>query len=556
MPIVPIVNPDASSTPEVQGTGVAPMHNYAPQQLEQLGQQAEGAGLKQMHVGAQIANRIQEQMDDANVNAAEAKFIQASTDILHGDKGYMNTQGADAINNFDGAQQALAKAKKDVEDSLGNDVQKHNFTLKAQRHLVTFGGQMGAHKAQQRKEYTYNEAVSGVESMRTMREQSEIGSTDHSMYTSAAVARMGEALKARGIAEGSDQWKKAERDVRTQLVGDDVTRLMTDNKYEEAKTLLSDQVKAGNVDPDAANKMRATIQSNVERVEVINTADKIFASRDGLEAKDLETLLGKVDEIKDPEQRQHVRSQVMSQFSQARSIDQQKYADNYSKAVDYKYSHHGSLRGMPPEVWGALDAKDRFELSKPPAIETDINTLYGFVTKPDTLTVDNVKAAWSKGLLSKESFISLTEHAMNLGKDKTYVQEAGEINNRIDYFANPEGVKTVGTMNDTQKADEIKLKYKVQTEIEKVKANQKGKITGEQVDKIIKYEVTQHQISLLRERSPLNPMVWLFGQPKNYTEQKNVRGYTIPEGTTGTMKFSDGKLHFTNLNHEDLGVAE
>jgi hypothetical protein len=457
MPFVPVVNDQPTNTPDYQGGNVPAMpDNGSARQLQQNGAELENQGLRQMNRAQVLQQHIQGQMDDANVNAAETKLIAAATDALHGENGYMNKQGADALNSIDSYKQALAKAKKDIQESLGNDVQKQMFDMRAQRHLVTIGGQMAVHQAQQRKEYTYGEQVAAVDTAVTMTQQAEIGSKDHELYSATAVKRTQDALAIRGIPADSEEAKKAVRDVTTRITSGDISRLMTDNKYTEAKTLLSEQIKAGNVEPEAAKQLRATIESNVERVENINTADKIFASRKGLDATDLEDMLGKVDsQVKDPEQRKQVRSLVAQQYSQAHAIEQAKYADNYSAVVEYKYSHHGSLKGVDPVQWGMLDSKDRYELSKPPAVETDINTLYSFITKPDTLTVDNVKTAWGKGLLSKESFISLTEHAMMLGKDKSYVQEAGDINGRIDYFANQAGIPVFSTGKDeAQKGQE------------------------------------------------------------------------------------------------------
>jgi hypothetical protein len=386
---------------------------------------------------AQLAQQhIQGQMDDANVNAAETKLIAAATDALHGENGYMNKQGADALNSIDSYKQALAKAKKDIaglarQRCTETDV-RHARATASGDHRRSDGGTPSAaaqrvhlRRTGGRSRYRcHDDAASGD------REQGpRVVPCDRSQ---AHTGRSGYSRDPRD----SEEAKKAVRDVTTRITSGDISRLMTDNKYTEAKTLLSEQIKAGNVEPEAAKQLRATIESNVERVENINTADKIFASRKGLDATDLEDMLGKVDsQVKDPEQRKQVRSQVWRSSTPRLTPSSRQSMPTITAVVEYKYSHHGSLKGVDPVQWGMLDSKDRYELSKPPAVETDINTLYSFITKPDTLTVDNVKTAWGKGLLSKESFISLTEHAMMLGKDKSYVQEAGDINGRIDYFA-------------------------------------------------------------------------------------------------------------------------
>jgi hypothetical protein len=93
------------------------------------------------------------------------------------------------------AQQGIIKAKKDILDTLGNDIQKHMFNQVATQHLVTFGGQMSQHQAQQRVEYSATQAASRADSMRSMAMNSDIGSKDQNKYIEAGVQEIKNALK-------------------------------------------------------------------------------------------------------------------------------------------------------------------------------------------------------------------------------------------------------------------------------------------------------------------------------------------------------------------------
>jgi hypothetical protein len=539
------------------------MQNAAPEQVQEMGAAMSRAGLTAYSKGQQIQMRIQEQVDDANVKAAETKFIKTATDTLHGENGYLNKQGVDALNGYDGAAESLAKSKQEILDSLGNDVQKHIFQQVAQRHLVTFGAQMAEHRATQRTQYTANEAINRADSMRSMAQNVDVGSKAQSVYIEAGVAELGNALSTKGIKADSEQYAKAVRDYRTQVTQDNVNRLIVAGSYADAKTLLGEQMQAGNVDPDAADRMRATIQSNVERVEVSNKADEIFSPYKGkqLQATDLESMLKEVESIKNPEQRRQVESLVKGQFSEQHAIQQQKYRDNLDYVVNYKYSHNGSLKGIDPVRWGALDSKDRYELTRPPATETNLDTWFNFVTKPETLTTNNVKAAFMRGLLSKGDFRALTERAATMENKPDYVQDANAINLRIDYFASqfgmnvygafktPDGKTTTANLTPDDKMKLGSLKFKVMQDIDRIKAQNHGKVTADEVDAAIKRELIQRTLQI--PRSAWSPLA-IFGN--RYSESKKYN-FEVPAGATHVAPGSDGKMHYTD-GQNDLGVEE
>lgn len=531
------------------------MRNSAPEQIEQTGATLQDAGLREMSTGQAVALRIQEQMDDANVKAAESKFIQSSMDVLHGDDGYMNKQGADAINGFDGATQAIVQAKKDVSDSLGNNVQKAMFNQVAQQHLVTLGAQMSEHRAQQRIEYTSTQAASRADSMRAMAQNSDIGSDDQNKFVETGVSEIQSAMQIRGIPADSDQSQKAERAFRSQITQDNISRLMEDGKYEDANTLLTEQMKAGNVEGDTGDRLRRAIRGNLTRTENIDSADNIFAPYQGkqLRATDLETMLNKAGDIKNPEQQKAVQDLVRAKFNEVHTLQAQEYRDNLNDVVNYKAAN-GTLRGVDPTKWGQLDAADQAELMKPPAQETNLDTWYNFKTKPETLTTANVQEAYARGLLSKGDFKSLTDDALSASKQKDWVQNANAINDRVDYFATQAGIKLYGPLGQEDKAVVGALKYRIMNDVDQIKAQNHGKATADQVDEVIKRAVTQHILRTSNEpRSQWNPLVFSGISDKYPSTTK--RGFEMPDGTTMVVPGGDGKMHYSD-GKNDLGIVE
>lgn len=553
MPFVPVVDQSASSTPTVQAPSVAPMQDHSPEQTQRLGSTIQQAGEQSLRTDQAIQLHIQEQMDDANVKAAETRFIQSSTNILHGDKGYMNTRGSDAINAYDGATQDIIKAKKDVLDSLGNDIQKHMFQQVAQQHLVTFGGQMSQHRNQQRVEYSATQAASRADSMRSMAMNSEIGSADQNKYIETGAQEIQNALRFQGVPADSDQAKKADRSFRSQITQDNVSRKMEDGDYVGANAILTDAMSKNQVEADTADRLRRAIRGNLQRTENIQQSESIFAPYQNkeLRATDLESMLQDAQKIDNPEQRQHVEDMVRAKYNEQHTLQAQKYRDNLNDVVNYK-AQKGTLKGIDPVKWGALSPSDQADLQTAPAAQTDLNTWYAFRTQPDTLTLANVNEAYSKGKLSKGDYKSFVDEATKLQNKPEYVQQAGDVGERIKFFAGQSGLPVYGPQTPEQKAQIGELHYKVQTDIEQIKNQNKGKITGEQLDQVIKKELTQRILNVPRaEFSPMR----LFGDT-TYTE--NRFNFQIPRGAAGkVLNKGDGKMHWTDATGKtDLGVAE
>jgi hypothetical protein len=85
------------------------------------------------------------------------------------------------------------------------------------------------------------------------------------------------------------------------------------------------------------------------------------------------------------------------------------------------------------------------------------------------------------------------------------------------------------------------MKYRIQSDIDKAKQQNKGKVTGEQVDASSSANLTQQILNV--PRAPLSP-ARLFGS-KTYEEKRTT--FQIPARGDGChARNDDGKLHYTD----------
>lgn len=258
----------------------------------------------------------------------------------------------------------------------------------------------------------------------------------------------------------------------------------------------------------------------------------------------------KGDDSLDPYQQKRVISYMESQHSHERGIQAQQYQDVKQQAVDYYYSHSESIAGMPAALKTQLKPEDVFNLSQPAALEDDPETRANFILDPKSVTVGNVKDAYTEKRLSNGSYYSLLKEATDNEKDPGKVIDASVEADRLKYFADQAGVPNMYTaQNQDQKRDYAALLVRTQQEIDQAQQQKQGKLTQSDKDAIIQRNVQQHTITHLR--SAWNPMVWALGQP---TYDTKARGYQMPQGATGTFVGKDNKLHYTD-GKNDLGVA-
>lgn len=138
------------AAPDVAAPGVQQAPDYTGKQLEQAGAAAVNAG----SAFVRIAERIQDDIDDTITKQADNVVAEK---IRSAQTKYLSTKGQDAVNGLDAVEEEIAKAIKDTEDGLENDMQRKMFGQVAQRRLLAARAEMGAHQLKALKEWKFNE---------------------------------------------------------------------------------------------------------------------------------------------------------------------------------------------------------------------------------------------------------------------------------------------------------------------------------------------------------------------------------------------------------------
>jgi murein DD-endopeptidase MepM/ murein hydrolase activator NlpD len=246
-------------------------------------------------------------------------------------------------------------------------------------------------------------------------------------------------------------------------------------------------------------------------------------------------------QIADPKQQALAtdEAEMMVKVNQ-RNANAQK-AQTLQSATDAFYGYanqHGgkfSMTSIPPSLQGQIppEALARFrELTQVGPADKDgaIDARAGFILKPETQTVAAVNAIRTQ--VTPATYLSLLKGAKELENDSQpgqpgeHVQQATAINERIKYFASQAGMNVTGMQMPADKQRMIGLVYKVQQDIDTLKAQNNGKATAEQVDSAIKNELVQRTI--MTERSGMNPRSWLPGG--KYSSEQKMQ-FEMPDGT-------------------------
>jgi hypothetical protein len=251
-------------------------------------------------------------------------------------------------------------------------------------------------------------------------------------------------------------------------------------------------------------------------------------------------------------QKADTENSLLRQYNLANDVKNQKYNQVKSSAVDYYYSHGGTLDGAPTAMTSQLKPEDLHNLSKPIPVETDPETMTSFILNPKTITADNVKAAFANGQLSKESYISLLTESQKIENKPEKVIAATLEADRLKHWADQAGIPSIyATQSPEQKRDYADLLVRTQQDIDQEQITKGRELTQTEKDGIMQRDVQQHVVTRLR--SGWSPMSWIGGQ-KTY-QGPSYRTYQAPVGTVGTVEGADGKVHYVDANKKDLGVV-
>ena len=137
------------SMPQVQAPRVVPMDDQRPREIMQQAeavQQLGQAGIRYGMYEQRKAQQLQNQLDDAATNEAFSQFYDYSVEQMSGkDVGYQYKVGKAAAEAYEPTRKALKDKFTEIESSLGNDVQKQMFRMKAGRYATGVYADMDSH---------------------------------------------------------------------------------------------------------------------------------------------------------------------------------------------------------------------------------------------------------------------------------------------------------------------------------------------------------------------------------------------------------------------------
>lgn len=231
-----------------------------------------------------------------------------------------------------------------------------------------------------------------------------------------------------------------------------------------------------------------------------------------------------------------------------RSMENQEAAQLFGKANNFFYGANYDIKAIPPSLFSQLkpEQQRQFEnLQTEHAMQLDnqaqffktrneTDLLLNFYANPQMITTDNVERALPN--LSRPTQLSLMQRAQANEKNPQGVIEAQHVNDLVTFYARESGIN-VNPKDDPDKQTLLNLKIRVGQDIDRIKAQNHGKVTDEQASKIVQ----------------LNTIRLKLGGPDSNSPA--TYGFQRPAGATGTAVGRDGKMHYTD-GRNDLGPVQ
>lgn len=281
---VPSVSQTGGDGAFVQATQVAPEKNFAPQQIEQMGQAVGQLGGAEFRTGQSMARMAADTIDDANVKMAETQMLTNATQIT---RSYLQTVGKGATDAYPQAQQDLAKAKQDAAANLTNPIQQRMYNQAAQQHLISFGGQMADHNHQQTVAYGANAALArsdmqGQQAVLNYRNRDAVDKDgnptgDYSVAWNTAIQEAENAAQlAYGAPPGSPRSREMVQKATSRIVGGVVASLINDHASAEAQVYFDKEHALGNIDDETFKQLGNMIRTQAERDQIVDNGDDMI----------------------------------------------------------------------------------------------------------------------------------------------------------------------------------------------------------------------------------------------------------------------------------------
>ena len=254
-------------------------------------------------------------------------------------------------------------------------------------------------------------------------------------------------------------------------------------------------------------------------------------------------------QVTDPHLQQQAASEMVSIVRNNQQMVDAAETQLFKQASDAFYNGGTQWRSIPPSIFNQLSPAQQQQFKDAQTAEILKNytqgqrfkqlgataLVSGFIAHPATLTPANVDAARPK--LSNATYQMLMGKAQELQSNPLGVSEANAVNSRIKFFAGQSGVNVDPTTPEDKQVL-IGLTYRVQQDLDRLKAQNHGNVTPDQVDKTIQQELIQRA----------------FAAPPGANSPAQTQNAPMPNGATHVVPGSDGRMHYTDGTN-DLGVV-
>lgn len=384
VPILPSVELSAGSTGAFTSQGVQPMENFAPQQQQKLAQAITAIGVQ----GMRIAQHLEDEARDARTKELDMKFADTIRDNLYNsENGYLNSIGKSAVDRRAMTEESLGKARKEIEDSITDPLEKQMFKRAADARTLEYRTRIDSHAAQQTKIYAAGESKARVDNLMddaivNAKDWSTPNSSYHK-YKGAMDAEVENLARISGVDPGSEQYKQLRREAQTKLHGAVISNFISQENPAAAEAYLK-QYK-GEIDKEQLDQVQTAVRNAKETVGVKEESLRLSFDIAGGSLTD---QIKQVDQMfKDGKISAAVRDATVQRVTNNYNIREQTKDDNnkaqMGAAQDWILNNAGkSIMDMPTPLYnwaknnGQLSALDAFAAreGRPAERKTELTT--------------------------------------------------------------------------------------------------------------------------------------------------------------------------------------
>jgi len=503
---------------QFQAPQIATAENLAAQQQVQFGRTAVQAG----NVAYRVGSAIQDDIDDANAKAADTWMLTNATQMLRGPNGYLRSVGKNAVDGFQGTQEALAALGQQTLDRATNDTQRRMLQPVIARNMLTFQTQLFDHYEREAKGYATNEAKARA----TIRAQlavedfknRDVPTSEYQVNAGLALQEIEKAGELAGFAPDSAQMAALKRTVTTDITQGVVNRMMLDNDYDAAYQFTKGRIKDGMVDRDVGDRLMSAIDANRDRWMIdqyavtIKTYGRVGMPDDEKNNPDrapesLRDALAIAADIQDPEIRGGVQAALRAQYGQEESMRKADYSALLDKVENILATPNATVANIPPAQWAALTPKDQKRLLKGVAQEDELDAIEQITRNPGLLTEEWLDKNRSR--MTKETFNRLLKEAKDPAKMFEATVDAQQLNatlvdNGFYEVANPS--------SETDRTKSYLLRNNIEMMIDAEQQRLGKKLSRQEKQKIIDQTIIEDRAVKTAGINRLMPMAMMTGE--------------------------------------------